>query len=140
MKKKITLALAVIMVLGSVKAMAMTAEEAHHMNQLSKIETMAEAREGACTTCSDSELTRIAATQLMQIEQLKNEVDELISAAGDQGSSLQENSLGQISFLADTYDSEAKATDNANKINQIWEQAMSLQKEVTKIKARLNIK
>lgn len=88
----------------------------------------------------DNELTRVAAVQIEQIEDVKAQVDDLISKVGDRGAALQENSLGQISFIIDSYVAEANSTDDLEKINTLWTESQELGHEVQVIKARLNVK
>lgn len=135
MKKKALLAMAIIMVLGSIKSMAMTEEEALDLNALTKIEA-------AEADLRDEEMQinhvdgAIMATQIDQIEQVNKDIQLLIDQVGAEGSGLQENGLGQLSYLADTYEQQANATQNPDKVNKIWKQAMELKAQVEKIKAQ----
>ena len=88
----------------------------------------------------DNELTRVAAVQISQIEDVKAQVDDLINKVGDRGSALQENSLGQISFIIDSYVQEANNTDDVEKINALWTESQEIGHQVEAIKAHLNVK
>lgn len=133
MKKKVLLAMAVIMVLGSVKAMALTAEEENQFTKIEAVEAMNAEMSG------EAEISQvdgaIMAKQIMDIEDVNKEVQGLIDRLGEEGSGLQQSSLGQMSFLADSYEQQAKATQNVDKVNELWEQAMDLKGKVSKIKA-----
>lgn len=88
----------------------------------------------------DAELTRIAAVQIGQMEDIKTQVDDLINKVGDRGAALQENSLGQLSFVIDSYVQEASTTDDVEKINLLWTESQEIGHQVEAIKARLNVK
>ena len=78
--------------------------------------------------------------QISQIEDVKAQVDDLINKVGDRGSALQENSLGQISFIIDSYVQEANNTDDVEKINALWSESQEIGHQVEAIKAHLNVK
>ncbi|WP_374029601.1 hypothetical protein [Bdellovibrio bacteriovorus] len=104
MKKKVMLALAIIMVLGSVKAMALTEEEAYIMNQQTKIDAV-EADVG-CSTCADGDSDIIegklqAAAKVSMvglIEDSRAQVKEIRKIGNDIGTAM-DDSHGLIKFL-----------------------------------------
>lgn len=136
MKKKVLLAMAVIMALGSIKAMAMTEEEAMDLNALTKTfaaEENMKAQESQSVNDADG---KIMAVQIDEIEQVGKDIQDLISELGAEGSGLQENGLGQMDFLASSYEQEAKSSQNPDQVNNLWKKAMELKEQVSEIKAK----
>lgn len=135
MKKKFMLVIAVIMVLGSIRAMAMTEQEAMDMNTLTKIDAIEGSFSGECHECNHED-GRIMAVQMDSIKILKDRVDTLVNIAGDEGV-LQQSSLGQMSFLADMYVTEAEQARSSDALNKVYESSLELEKEVRKIEKQL---
>lgn len=149
MKKNVLLAMAVIMLLGSIKALAVEDEDdAYNENQRTKIEAaqkymreQEEEKEKEVDDAVDHANGTVTAVQIRDIEQVNADIDSLIDRVGTKDSGLQEiqdNGLGQLSSLAEDYEKRAKAAiDDSDEVNSIWEQAMDLKVQVSKIKARI---
>lgn len=121
MKKQFKMALAALLVFGSVSsAMAEEGDYIYDSIQQNKIPT----------------------AERNEILDINDQVSKLIDRLGTEGKGeeLQKYSLGQLSFLASEYAKEVEATENADKIDEIWMKAQEIKAEVTKIKAELNIK
>lgn len=126
MKKKVLLAMAVIMVLGSVKAMALTDDEVMDMNAATKVEAV----EAMNAEMANGDLTdgKIAAVQIAEIRELNQKIDRLTSESMAEGSG-----LGQLSDQADRLLRQAEATEDSAEINKLWIEAKELNETVLKI-------
>lgn len=104
MKKHITLIIAAIMILGSIKAMAMSDSEIDRMNTDGKIE--AAIADQSCSDCADFDLTegKIGAAAAMNmrlmLEESQKKVDE-ISRMGDMVGNAMEDSQGLLKFIGE---------------------------------------
>lgn len=128
MKKKFMLAIAVIMVLGSVKAMAMSEEEAASINTLSKIEAV---ERSSSVEQGDFNDTKIAA---MQIDDMKRMIKDMIQMQEEADLLFAEDAfprVGQLYKLVEEADLTYMAANNSNsgaKINSAWLYVQSLKK------------
>ncbi|MEN0057264.1 MAG: hypothetical protein AAGB31_00390 [Bdellovibrio sp.] len=137
LKKNLTL----LLILTSVQAFAMSDEDIMRENTEGKIQAaMADRQEQkSYSVQTDAEFGRIAASQILQIKQVREDVDALIELASQDRNegSLQKYQLGQLSFLADSYVNMAESTDNAETINQVYNEALNLQKVVDQLKKEI---
>lgn len=83
---------------------------------------------------------KIMAAQMMQIQDVKNNVDALINTVSTRGSGLTGSGLGQLISAIDAVLQEAQTTDDTDKMNDLWSEAMELNKDLVLIKASLNVK
>ncbi|MGZ3768857.1 MAG: hypothetical protein ACXVCP_05130 [Bdellovibrio sp.] len=126
MRKKVLLAMSTFVFFGAVKSMAASSseEEFMNMNAASKVEAV---------QILNANMDK-AAAQIKEIQTVNDEIQQLINKLGENGEGLQANSLGQISFLGDTYLQEAIHAKNFEGVQRAHEKAMKLNAIVEKIK------
>lgn len=83
---------------------------------------------------------KIMANQMMQIEDVKNNVDTIINTIANRGYGLTGSGLGQISHAIDSITNEALSTQDADKMNALWLEAMEINKDLQQVKSQINIK
>ena len=123
MKKKIMFVLSVFMVVSML---------------LSSIKSMAAETEGraACTSCHEEMDGQISAIQIREIKDLHNRIEKLVDKAAER-EELQESGLGQLSAVAQSYAADAETAAPA-KLDEIYRDAMKLEKDVIAIERSLN--
>lgn len=134
MKKKVLLAMAVIMALGSIKAMAMSEEdETLAMNAITKTiaaEENMKAQESQSVSDADG---KNMAVQIGEIREVGEEIQKLISKLGEDGAGLQGSGLAQLESLASDYEQEAESSQSPARVYELWNEAMKLKKKVLEI-------
>lgn len=88
----------------------------------------------------DAEITdgKIMATQMGQIQDVKADIDALINKVSERGTGLTGSGLGQLSSAIDAILVEAQSTQDSDKMNDLWMEAMELNKDLTQIKTSLH--
>nr|WP_295906086.1 hypothetical protein [uncultured Bdellovibrio sp.] len=125
MKKQIKLAMAAMILFGSVNAMADIDDDIYNEIQRTKIETFAESFD----IRSD-------------IENIKKETDKLIDILGTSGpeGSLQESGLGQLSDIAQRNFEKSQQTENIDDLHELLDSSNQVKAALKQIKAHYNIK
>lgn len=125
MKKQVKLAIAAVILLGSVNVMAEEYDEFYIENQQNKVRA-AEADFNIRT----------------QLELVKNEADRLINILGTSGpeGSLQETGLGQLSDLAQRNYDRAQQTESKDELDELLESSNQVKATLEQIKSHYNLK
>lgn len=125
MKKQVKLAIAAMILLGSVNAVADIDEDIYNENQRTKIEAMAENFDVRS-----------------QIEQVKDEANKLIEILGTQGpeGSLQETGLGQLSDIAQRNYDRSQQTENIDDLEELLKSSNEIKATLTQIKTHYGLK
>ena len=141
MKKHVLLAMSVIMVLGSIKAMAMSDEDI--MNQQTKIDAMVMnqriANQNESFVDQDS---KIQAVQKMDILRINREVERVLTLLETEGpmGSLQATGIGQLSDIAQRNLDMSDISENSDEINSLWLSSQEVERDLIQIKKAFNLK
>lgn len=141
MKKHVLLAMAVIMVLGSIKAMAMSDEDI--MNQQTKIDAMVMnqriANNNESFVDQDFKIQAVQKTDILRINREVERVLTLLETEGPMGS-LQATGIGQLSDIAQRNFDMSDISENGDEINSLWLSSQEVEKDLIQIKEAFNLK
>ncbi|NUN04863.1 MAG: hypothetical protein HUU57_03780 [Bdellovibrio sp.] len=123
MEKHVLLAMAVIMVLGSVKALAMSDQDLMDMNQQSKVEAMVRNQQMDRLDEVAHGNGQIQAAQKNHIRDLRIKSAQTINALVklDQNSILSESGIGQVEDMLSRAFKVSKDSESSNLIQNAWE-------------------
>ncbi len=142
MKKHVLLAMAVIMVLGSIKAMAMSEQEAMDMNQQSKVEAGIRNQQMDRMDEATHGNGQIQAAQKNHIRDIRIKSAQTIKALIklDQNSILSESGIGQVDDMASRAFDISKDSENSNDIQASWELSEYARPDLERIIKAYNLK
>ena len=135
MKKHVLLAMAVIMVLGTFKAMAQSEQEVMDMNQQSKVEAVVRNQQMGRIDEAQHGNGQIQAAQKNQIRSLREKSAQVVNALVqlDQESILSQTGIGQIDDRANRAFSLSKDSENSSDIQTAWELSEYARPELERI-------
>lgn len=140
MKKHVLLAMAVIMVLGSVKALAMSDQDLMDMNQQSKVEAMVRNQQMESLVDQDAKIQGSRLAEITSIRLLAFQVgNALIDADFEDG--FKDTKISQIDTETHLIYVEADlAFDDNAKVNSLFKEAKRAEKDLKKIIADYGLK
>lgn len=139
MKKHVLLAMAVIMVLGSIKAMAMSEQEAMDMNQQSKVEAGIRNQQWESLVDQDTKIQGAHKAEIRDIRILSYQVGTALGEENLQNA-LRNNSIAQIDFEAEQNFKESDVSENGQHIEALLQSSRGLEKTLKEITNKYNLK
>ncbi|MGZ3782702.1 MAG: hypothetical protein ACXVCY_18810 [Pseudobdellovibrionaceae bacterium] len=137
MKSKLVLFVTILSAFCSVQARPITEQEVLDMNAETKVQAVMGAALQAEKANEENDILegKLMATEIMEIDRIKNEADETIARMAI--ANVKFGGMGQVTDQAQLISEKAHASEDSEEIYQLWQQAKEIEVTLTKVKSRL---